>query len=79
MLQHGWVSTQLLIAVPIRYIQGIPQGTVDNNLGPDLLAGLKALDPNYNRQSTTFVWKINSLTTYKRKLEVFQKLYLEHS
>ena len=25
----------------------IPQGTVDNNLGPDRLAGPKALDPNY--------------------------------
>ncbi len=24
----------------------IPQGTVDNNLGPDRLAGPKALDPN---------------------------------
>ncbi len=28
-------------------IQLIPQGTVDNNLGPDVLAGQKALDPNY--------------------------------
>ena len=26
------------------YIRVIPQGTVDNNLGPDRLAGLKALD-----------------------------------
>ncbi len=25
------------------------QGTVDNNLGPDRLAGPKALDPNYCR------------------------------
>ena len=25
----------------------MPQGTVDNNLGPDRLTGLKALDPNY--------------------------------
>ncbi len=30
----------------------IPQGTVDNNLGPDRLAGPKALDPNYCRQPT---------------------------
>ncbi len=34
-------------------IQVIPQGTVDNNLGPDRLAGPKALvDPNYFRQPT---------------------------
>ncbi len=30
----------------------IHQGTVDNNLGPDRLAGPKALDPNYCRQPT---------------------------
>ena len=30
----------------------IPKGTVDNNLGPDRLAGPKALDPNYCRQPT---------------------------
>ncbi len=34
------------------YIRLIPQGTVDNNLGPDCLAGPKALDPNYCRQPT---------------------------
>ncbi len=28
----------------------IPQGTVDNNLGPDRIAGTKALDPDYCRQ-----------------------------
>ena len=33
-------------------IRVIPQGTVDNNLGPDRLAGSKALDPNYWRQPT---------------------------
>ena len=33
-------------------IRVIPQGTVDNNLGPDRLAGPKALDPNYCRQPT---------------------------
>ena len=27
-------------------IQLIPQGTVDNNLGPDRIAGPKAKDPN---------------------------------
>ncbi len=40
----------------------IPQGTVDKNLGPDRLAGPKALDSNFCRQDllfdcTTFVWK----------------------
>ena len=34
------------------YIRVIPQGTVDDNLGPDRLAGPKALDPNYCRQPT---------------------------
>ncbi len=33
-------------------IRVIPQGTVDNNLGPDRLVGPKALDPNYCRQPT---------------------------
>ncbi len=33
-------------------IRDIPQGTVDNNLGPDRLAGPKGLDPNYCRQPT---------------------------
>ena len=30
-----------------RHIGIIPQGTVDNILGPDRLAGQKALDPNH--------------------------------
>ena len=34
------------------YIQVMPQGTIDNNIGPDHLAGPKALDPNYCRQPT---------------------------
>ena len=33
-------------------IRLIPQGTVDNNLGPDRSAGPKALEPNFYRQST---------------------------
>ncbi len=36
----------------VDYLRVIPQRTVDNNLGPDRLAGLKALDPNYSRQKT---------------------------
>ncbi len=31
-------------------LQVIPQGTVDNNLGPDRLTDPKALDPKYCRQ-----------------------------
>ncbi len=33
----------------------IPQGTVDNNLGQDHLAGPKDLDPNYYRQQTPLI------------------------
>ncbi len=33
-------------------VRVIHQGTVDNNLGPDRLAGPKALDPIYCRQPT---------------------------
>ena len=29
----------------------IPQGTVDNNLGPDRFAGPKALDPYYRKKN----------------------------
>ncbi len=34
---------------PYGLIRLIPQRTVDNNLGPDRLAGPKALDTNYCR------------------------------
>ena len=39
-----------------------PQGTVDKNIGPDCLAGPKALDPitiadNQPFDCTAFVWK----------------------
>ena len=34
------------------FIRFISQGTVDNNLGPERLAGPKALDPNPCRQTT---------------------------
>ena len=36
-------------------IRLIPQGTVDNNLGPDRLEGPNALDPNYCRQQTLWL------------------------
>ncbi len=38
----------------------IPQGTIENNLGPDRLAGAKALDPIADNQPfdcKTIVWK----------------------
>ena len=38
--------------IPYILIRLIPQGTVDNNLGPDRLAGPKARDPNHCRQPT---------------------------
>ncbi len=34
------------------YIRVFPQGTFDNNLGPDRLADPKDLDPKYCRQPT---------------------------
>ena len=40
------------IPLKLSYIQVIPQGTVDNNLGPDRLADRKALDTNYYRKPT---------------------------
>ncbi len=33
----------------------IPQGTINNKLGPDRFEGLKALDPNYYRQPTLWL------------------------
>ncbi len=36
----------------VHYIRLLPQGTVDNNLGPNRLAGPKTLDPNHYRQPT---------------------------
>ncbi len=38
-------------------IRLVPQGTVNNNLGPDRLAGPNALDTNQPSDCTTFVWK----------------------
>ncbi len=40
-------SITLLYAANIKRL--IPQGTVDNNLGPDRSEDPKALDPNYCR------------------------------
>ncbi len=49
-----FLSVSILNMLEDKYniIRLIPQGTVDNNLGPDPLADPKALDPNYCRQPT---------------------------
>ncbi len=54
-------------------IRVIPQGTVDNNLGPDRLAGPKALDPNYCRQQTLWLHDLylEVLTVHGNELHVF--------
>ncbi len=36
----------------------IPQGTADNNVGPNCSAGPKALDPNHCRQPTDFCLEV---------------------
>ena len=50
-------------------IRVIPQGTVDNNLGPDRLVGPKALDPNYCRQPTLC---LEVLTVHGTELRLFR-------
>ncbi len=42
----------------------ISQGTVDNNLGPDNLAGPKALDPNHCSQLTLCLHDLEVLTVH---------------
>ena len=51
----------------------IPQGTVDNNLGPDCLAGPKALDPNNCRQPTLWLHDLclEVLTVHCIELRLF--------
>ena len=46
------------------YVRIIPQGTVDNNLGPDRLASPKTLDPKYWRQPN-----LRSLAFYRSILK----------
>ncbi len=45
----GWAADVVNF---ITIIWLLPQRTVDNNLGPDCLAGSKFLDPNYCKQPT---------------------------
>ncbi len=54
-------------------IRVIPQGTVDNNLEPDSLAGHNALDPNYYRQPTLRLHDLclEVLTVHGNKLRLF--------
>ncbi len=48
-----------------KYIRFILQVTVDNNIGPDRLAGTRALDPNYCRQPTLWLHnRLNVLTAH---------------
>ncbi len=49
-LRYLWMLSSLFINIFVKSMQS--QGTVDNNLGPDRLAGPKALDPNNCRQPT---------------------------
>ncbi len=55
------------------FIRLILQGTVDINLGPDRLAGTKALDPNYCRQPTLWLHDLclEVLTVHCSELRLF--------
>ena len=52
MFKYTTIDSDFLEYMMIGVIRVTPQGTVDNNLGPDRLAGPKDLDPNYCRQPT---------------------------
>ncbi len=54
-------------------IRLIPQGTVDNNLGPDHFPGPKALDPNNCRQPTLWLHDLclEVLTVHGIELRLF--------
>ncbi len=54
-------------------IRLIPQGKIDNNLGPDRLSGPKALDPNYFRQPTHLLHDLclEVLTVHGLELRLF--------
>ncbi len=76
MLLKSWLSDKLYSLDDYDYwpyIGVIPQGTVDNNLGPDRLAGTKALDPNYCRQPTLRLHNLclEVLTVHGIKLRLF--------
>ncbi len=50
------------------YIRSIPQGTVDNKLGPDRFACPKALDHNYCRKPNL---RLHDLTVHGTELCLF--------
>ena len=54
-------------------IRLIPQGTLDNNIGTDRLAGSKALDPNYCRQQTLCLYDtcLEVLNVHGTELRLF--------
>ena len=62
------VGTTLIVSIRL-----IPQGTVDNNIGPDRLEGPKALDPNYCRQPTLWLHDLclEVLTVHVTELRLF--------
>ncbi len=64
-LPHSKIST-----INLRII---PQGTLDNNLEPDSLAGPKALDPNHCRQPTLRLndLRLEVLTVHDTELSRF--------
>ncbi len=52
-MYHYYIGHNSLFKDPnILYTIQTTHGTVDNNLGPDCLAGPKVLDPNHRRQPT---------------------------
>ncbi len=55
------------------YTRLIPQGTVDNNLGPDRSEGPNALDPNFCRQPTLWLHDLclKVLTVHGTELRLF--------
>ncbi len=70
------MNVNILVYNPLRVI---PQGTFDNNLGPDRLAGHKALDPNYCRQPTLSLHNLclEILTAHGNELRL-SKASIEH-
>ena len=73
--QNSVMKYNISISYLVLYhiIRLIPQGTVDNNLGPDRLAGPKALDPNYCRQPTLWLHDLclKVLTVHGTELRLF--------
>ncbi len=54
---------KILVIGKYNILRLIPQGTVDKNLGPDCLAGLKAQDPKCNFINT-IIFQYEFVTDY---------------